>query len=444
MQAFGFFRNKVPVGLHVNVRTNTGVNIQAVLDPNWSVNEVKEKIAPKLGFPASEVKIIFAGKELDDSFKLSDCDLGQQSILHAVKVVRVSSGNQATGIPLPTALAHSLPVMDSNQQGEQGRQIPHFYVYCSSCKKMCVGKLRVRCAHCKEGAIIVSRDPCSWEDVLTPLQIPGTCEVEGCGGDSVEFFFKCAEHVPSVDSLDALPLNLVKSNTRDVPCMACFDVQDLVLVFPCSSAHVTCLDCFRTYCQSLLQERQFTYDPVHGYSVPCPAKCDNSLIRDTHHFKLLSAELYARYQRFGAEEFVIASGGTFCPQPNCGMGLMPHPDCRRITCEHGCGFVFCRDCRQGYHIGECERTDGSECSSNTDDRQAYRVDPERAAAARWDEASAISIRVLTKPCPKCRTPTERDGGCMHMTCTWPQCGYHWCWVCQNEWTRDCMASHWFA
>ena len=39
-------------------------------------------------------------------------------------------------------------------------------------------------------------------------------------------------------------------------------------------------------------------------------------------------------------------------------------------------------------------------------------------------------RVISKPCPGCRTPTERDGGCMHMICTKPGCSLHWCWVCQ--------------
>lgn len=33
----------------------------------------------------------------------------------------------------------------------------------------------------------------------------------------------------------------------------------------------------------------------------------------------------------------------------------------------------------------------------------------RAAEARWEEASNVTIKVSTKPCPKCRTPTERDG-----------------------------------
>lgn len=29
--------------------------------------------------------------------------------------------------------------------------------------------------------------------------------------------------------------------------------------------------------------------------------------------------------------------------------------------------------------------------------------------AKWDEASKKTIQISTKPCPKCRTPTERDG-----------------------------------
>lgn len=125
-------------------------------------------------------------------------------------------------------------------------------------------------------------------------------------------------------------------------------------------------------------------------------------------------------------------------------------------------------CLQGYHIGECRTPDVTNSAGSC----SYSVDPARAADARWDEASKVAIKVLTKPCPKCRTPTERDGsyytkfyhfsndhlvecfvsqsiiavsgGCMHMICTRAGCGYHWCWVCQVEWSTDCMASHWFG
>lgn len=121
--------------------------------------------------------------------------------------------------------------------------------------------------------------------------------------------------------------------------------------------------------------------------------------------------------------------------------------------------MFCRLCLQGYHIGDCESANSIDATSGN---CSYNVDPNKAADARWDEASKVTIKVLTKPCPKCRTPTERDGksansvsvfckslkcvlgGCMHMVCTRAGCEFHWCWVCQTEWTRECMGSHWFG
>ncbi|XP_060536053.1 E3 ubiquitin-protein ligase parkin isoform X2 [Cylas formicarius] len=148
---------------------------------------------------------------------------------------------------------------------------------------------------------------------------------------------------------------------------------------------------------------------------------------------------YQQYHRFAAEEFVLQTGGILCPQPGCGMGILPDPECSRITCINGCGFVFCRKCLQGYHIGECESSE-TVLETGADIYTAISVNP----CIRVDDASKVTIRVSTKPCPNCKTPTERDGGCMHMVCTRRGCEFNWCWVCQTEWTRDCMANHWFG
>lgn len=44
-----------------------------------------------------------------------------------------------------------------------------------------------------------------------------------------------------------------------------------------------------------------------------------------------------------------------CPSPGCGAGLVPGQAGRRVECDRqlGCGFVFCRDCRESYHEGAC-------------------------------------------------------------------------------------------
>lgn len=84
-------------------------------------------------------------------------------------------------------------------------------------------------------------------------------------------------------------------------------------------------------------ERQFVSHETFGYTLPCPVGCENSFIQESHHFKLLPNDQYERYQRFGAEEYVLQSGGVLCPQPNCGMGIIVDEECIRVHCQNGCG-----------------------------------------------------------------------------------------------------------
>ena len=73
------------------------------------------------------------------------------------------------------------------------RSRAHFYVLCPACGGgMRPGKLRVRCSECGEGAIVVHRDPCDWDDVLVAGRVAGTCSNAECGVASVyvEFYFK--------------------------------------------------------------------------------------------------------------------------------------------------------------------------------------------------------------------------------------------------------------
>lgn len=71
--------------------------------------------------------------------------------------------------------------------------------------------------------------------------------------------------------------------------------SDPVLVFPCKEGHVTCLDCFQTYCTSRLRDRQFWSHPELGYTLPCPAGCSDSLIEEVYHFHLLTDDQVTIY-----------------------------------------------------------------------------------------------------------------------------------------------------
>ncbi|TEA25011.1 hypothetical protein DBR06_SOUSAS6510045, partial [Sousa chinensis] len=102
-------------------------------------------------------------------------------------------------------------------------------------------------------------------------------------------------------------------------------------------------------------------------------------------------------------------------------------------------FVFCRECKEPYHEGECSAL--FEASGTV--TQAYRVDEKTAERARWEHASKETIKKTSKPCPRCHVPVEKHGGCMHMKCPQPQCQLEWCWNCGLEWNRACMGDHWF-
>ncbi|XP_061480314.1 E3 ubiquitin-protein ligase parkin isoform X3 [Rhineura floridana] len=458
----------------VFVRFDSSHGFPVEVDSDTSIFQLKEVVAKRQGVPADQLRVIFAGKELRNDLTLQSCDLPQQSIVHIVQnpqkkneevetesknvsgIITSRKAESLTRVDFSTSLLPSnsaglaviLDTMDdgiSSSSGNSGAaKYNCFYVFCKSfCQAVKPGKLRVRCKTCKQGTLTLARGPSCWEDVLIPNRITGICQSRNCSGEVAEFYFKCGAH-PTSDSETSVALNLITTNSRCISCITCTDVRSPVLVFQCVHRHVICLDCFHLYCVTMLNNRQFVHDPVLGYSLPCVAGCPDSLIKELHHFRILGEEQYNRYQCYAAEECVLQMGGVLCPTPGCGAGLLPEPEVRKIVCEPsngmGCGFAFCRECKEEYHEGECRtvlETQGATA------QEGYEVDEHAAIQARWEEASKETIKRTTKPCPKCHVPVEKDGGCMHMKCPRPQCRFEWCWNCSLEWNRTCMGDHWF-
>lgn len=129
------------------------------------------------------------------SLRFQECDLGQQSVLHAVKIKKrnkLPSQNTSLIVEVEeeqgskplcetlTDLDFSTTESESSVQrsdtDEKDRSKVHFYVFCPTCKSLKQGKLRVRCNFCKSGAFTVHADPQSWTDVLESKRITGQCE----------------------------------------------------------------------------------------------------------------------------------------------------------------------------------------------------------------------------------------------------------------------------
>ncbi|KAL4233841.1 Park2p [Mactra antiquata] len=388
-----------------------------------SVSDVKAIISSEIGLEPCFFDLLFCGKVLKCEATLEDLNLGESSILHVFNVP--DGGKQTQTDPKSSHLT-----VQEKKTSDTARY--QYYVYCNVCNGLEPGKLRVRCSCCLEGAVILDREPCGWDDVLIPNTLYGHCTI--CDKNtSAQFYFKCCQH----DSNDEfIALRHIRPNRRHVDCVTCATESSPILVYPCADKHVMCIECFISYSQVSLDQRSFIEDTDVGYSLPCPAGCEDSLIKDNHHFKLLGKDQYERYKHFGAEECVIKSGGYLCPNTGCGEGIMVEDDATNIQCTT-CMFEFCRECKQEIHSGSC-RTEST--TGHVDTGQV--VDAERALRARWDAESLQTIQEISKLCPNCAVKTERNGGCMHMKCS--RCHYEWCWLCQKEWDRTCMSEHWFG
>lgn len=71
LELFSFGRKKISNKLSIFIKTTNGKSLSVDLDPKWDIEKVKELVAPQLGMEPGEVKIIFAGKELEDSTTIS-------------------------------------------------------------------------------------------------------------------------------------------------------------------------------------------------------------------------------------------------------------------------------------------------------------------------------------------------------------------------------------
>ncbi|WP_369175929.1 ubiquitin-like protein [Streptomyces mutabilis] len=74
--------------MRIIIKTLTGQTTPLEVTPDETVESCKAEIQDKQGIPTEQQRLIFAGKELEDTRSLSECAIHAGATLHLVQRLR--------------------------------------------------------------------------------------------------------------------------------------------------------------------------------------------------------------------------------------------------------------------------------------------------------------------------------------------------------------------
>ena len=192
-------------------------------------------------------------------------------------------------------------------------------------------------------------------------------------------------------------------------CHICYE-NLLESAFPSDSSqchnHQFCTECLSNYFSHELSRRITKFHCAGG------GGCDFEF-QEEFVLTLFSEENVKKYNKFK----LLNSDENYRECPNatqsCGTMILGNPKYPNMECPK-CGLSFCFIHSNAHPNITCLE-------------YARRI-------AREAKEDNITIKRYTRPCPKCKVPIQKNGGCNHMTCY--KCNYQFCWICMRKYTNN--------
>uniref|UniRef100_A0A6B2LEK7 RBR-type E3 ubiquitin transferase n=1 Tax=Arcella intermedia TaxID=1963864 RepID=A0A6B2LEK7_9EUKA len=218
-------------------------------------------------------------------------------------------------------------------------------------------------------------------------------------------------------------MKLKEAENKTIDCAICYDSVNIRDTYTFDSCfHRFCRDCLKGYIQVEINEGNIQRKGK-TFGLKCPGNTCSNILAPHDIKNVVDKATYDRYDSM-LRDLAIEnmSDVSWCPTPGCGNALIQDSHTIPLLVCYTCKHTWCAKCNVPWHFE-------STCQSYQAWLEKLRSEKKLKEKKELenDEAYKRWIKQYTKPCPKCSSPIDKNGGCNHMTCR--NCGYHFCWIC---------------